>query len=159
MSGFPKFDFEKFATKTSPPAIPATLLLHEAQNGNIPRRVAGVARVATHFEEIVDRISEWLAVTDKPPPQASTQWKALADVTERFALGCWAYACVSAGWTDEQLFAIDGGLIPAMHRKNHYLMMADESAATVLTGKGKLHKFCRPMIYDPPWWDDPRTVA
>ncbi|MGA7324704.1 MAG: hypothetical protein WBX25_09535 [Rhodomicrobium sp.] len=150
---FPKFDIEKFAAKKTPPAIPATLLLRGGQNENKSVRVAEVARVAAQ------RLAEWLVITDKPPPQASSLWKGLADITEQFAIGPWAFAALSSGWTDEQLFALDCGLIPEMRRKNLHIMMIDERKAMVLTGKGRVHQFCKPLTYDPPWWEDCQTAA
>jgi hypothetical protein len=111
------------------------------------------------LDQVAERIGSWLKVTDNPPRKASKIWQDLADATAAFALGCWAYAAVMAGWSDAALFAIDEGLMPEQLRRGLHLMNIDANAATVMNGKGELEHFRRPRTSSPAWWQDPRVAA
>jgi hypothetical protein len=110
-------------------------------------------------DEVAERIKAWLRIVDNPPRNCTKTWKDLADATEAFALGCWAYAALMAGWSDAAIFAIDEGLVPQQLRRGLHLMNIDVSAATVMNRKGELEHFRRPRISSPPWWQDQRVAA
>ena len=127
-------------------------LLDDEAPTNLPPRIVTC-------EQAVERIEVWLRIVDNPPRNASKLWKDVADATEVFGLGCWAYAAVMAGWSDSALFALDEGLIPEKLRRGLHLMKLDANAATLMTGKGELEYFRRPRTMQPPWWQDPRVAA
>ena len=52
------------------------------------------------IDEIAERINSWLKATDNPPRNATGIWKDLAEETEDFALGVWAYPAVMTGWSN-----------------------------------------------------------
>jgi hypothetical protein len=111
------------------------------------------------LDQVAERIGFWLKVTDNPPRNASKIWKDLADATEAFALGCWAYAAVMAGWSDGGLYALDEGLIPQQLHRGLHLIKIESDAASVMNGKGNIEYLRRPRTTSPPWWNNQRTAA
>jgi hypothetical protein len=105
-------------------------------------------------QEAAERIAPWLQEIDRLPKACSPQGARLRALTSDFALGPWASPCVQSGWSDTQLFALDGGLIPEMSRRPlHFRSIAAEMIVFV-NGKGMLEARWSQDIQDSagPWW-------
>jgi len=107
-----------------------------------------------------ERIGAWLAAMDRLPKASGAHGQRLKAITADFALGPWAACAVQNGWTDAQLFALDGGLIPEMtHRALHFRAIS-EDAISLINGRGEFEEWPRPNIGDcVPWWEDERCVS
>jgi hypothetical protein len=112
-------------------------------------------------EEAAERIAAWLHAIDRLPKACGLQGARLRAITSDFALGPWSYPCVKSGWSDAQLFTLDGGLIREMsHRPLHFRSVAAEMIVLV-NGKGTLEEWLRQDMPDSagPWWNDERCVG
>lgn len=111
-------------------------------------------------DDPAERIGAWLAVMDWLPKASSPYGRRLKAITTDFALGSWAACAVQNGWTDADLFALDGGLIPEMtHRALHFRAI-NEDAISLVNGQGRYEEWERRDMTDAaPWWEDERCVA
>jgi hypothetical protein len=100
------------------------------------------------------RIHSWLQAADAHTHSASHAAIQLATATQRFALSVWAHPALAAGWSDGELFAASGGLIPDVARDRLHILALDEATAIVMTGRGKIEvrPRPRPCVQTSPWW-------
>jgi hypothetical protein len=106
------------------------------------------------------RISSWLAATDRLPKACGPHGQRLKVITEDFALGPWAACAVQNGWTDADLFALDGGLIPEMAYRALHLRAISKDTISLINGRGAFEEWPRPNAENTiPWWEDQRCVA
>lgn len=113
------------------------------------------------IERAAERIAAWLHAIDRLPKACVPRGARLRALTSDFALGPWAYPSVQSGWSDVQLFALDGGLIPEMSRRPlHFRSIAAEMIVLV-NGKGTLEEWQRQDMPDSagPWWNDEKCVG
>jgi len=97
---------------------------------------------------------------DRLPKASGAHGQRLKAITTDFALGPWAACAVQNGWTDAQLFALDGGLIPEMTRRALHFRAINEDAISLINGRGAFEEWPRSNIGDAaPWWEDERCVA
>ena len=159
---FPRFKMPETGTPPATLATPATFQGAEAEK---PKRVAGIARVAgaprqntffaTHADP-VERISSWLAEMDRLPKACGPHGQRLRAITADFALGSWAHEAVRLGWSDADLFALDGGLIPEMSRRALHFRTIGTDAISLIDGKGHPEAWPRPDLGNAvPWWTHP----
>jgi hypothetical protein len=120
---------------------------------------AGVAGASAESacEIEVRRIEAWLRALDRlPEARTDLGWK-LEQLTEEFWLGPWAHAALAAGWSDAELFALDGGLIPEMTRRTLHILQIDGGSAKLMTGRGVIEIWPRHALSSAsPWWADDR---
>ena len=109
----------------------------------------------------VARIHSWLQAAEAYTHSASYAATQLAIATQHFALSVWAHPALAAGWSDGELFAASGGLIPDVARDRLLILALDEATATVMTGRGRIEVRPRPRlcVQTSPWWlsQDGRT--
>jgi hypothetical protein len=111
-------------------------------------------------DDPAERISASLAAVDHLPKACGPHGQRLKAITTDFALGCWAYKAVQLGWTDADLFAIDGGLIPEMSQRALHFRSIGEDAISLINGRGAFEEWPRRDMTDAvPWWEDERCVA
>ena len=107
-----------------------------------------------------ERISAWLAAMDRLPKACGPYGLRLKVITTDFALGPWAACAMQNGWTDAQLFALDGGLISELANRALHFRAISEDAISLINGRGSFEEWPRPNIGDAvPWWEDERCVA
>jgi hypothetical protein len=109
----------------------------------------------------VARIHSWLQAAQPYTHSASHAATLLATATQHFALSVWAHPALAAGWSDGELFAAKGGLIPNIARDRLHILALDGVTTTVMTGRGSIEVRPRPKrcAQTPPWWlsQDGRT--
>jgi hypothetical protein len=98
---------------------------------------------------------------DRLPKACVPQGQRLRAVTMDFALSVWAAPAVRCGWTDAELFALHGGLIPEMARRPLHFLNIAEDAIALMDGRGHVSNWPRKELPDDaaPWWQDPACVA
>ena len=111
-------------------------------------------------DEVAERITSWLEAMDRLPKACGPYGLRLKTITTDFALGCWAYPAVQHGWTDADLFALDGGLISEMSRRALHFRAINEDAISLINGRGAFEEWPRRDMTDAvPWWEDERCVT
>ena len=110
--------------------------------------------------DAAESISGWLVAMDRLPKACGPHGQRLKTLTTDFAMGPWSAAAVQHGWTDVQLFALDGGLIPEMSRRAlHFRAMAWDFIS-LINGRGQYEEWPRQEMVDAvPWWEDEQCVA
>jgi hypothetical protein len=107
-----------------------------------------------------ERIGAWLAAMDRLPKACGPLGQRLRAITADFALGPWAACAVQNGWTDADLFAIDGGLIPETSRRALHFRSIGEDAISLINERGGYEEWERRDMTDAvPWWGDDRCVS
>jgi hypothetical protein len=110
------------------------------------------------LDAIAGRIEAWLRAMDRLPRACGIESQRLKAITLDFAFGCWAYDAVRLGWTDGQLFALDGGLIPEMARRPLHFRSIGENTIHVINGRGAYEEWPRRDMTDAAvWWLDDRV--
>lgn len=92
----------------------------------------------------VARIHSWLQAAEAHTHSASYAATQLAIATQHFALSVWVHPALAAGWSDGELFAAKGGLIPDIARDRLHILALDGGTATVMTGRGRIEVKPRP---------------
>ena len=111
-------------------------------------------------DNAAERIEAWLSGLDKLPKACGPQGQRLRAISKEFARDPWAYEAVRLGWSDADLFAIDGGLIPEMSRRPLHFRAIGEDAISLINGRGQYEEWERRDMTDAmPWWEDDRCVA
>ena len=115
---------------------------------------SGDQQALAPFEAEVKRIEAWLAAANRIPPSSPRELRRLARLTERFALSVWAHPAVVGGWSDGELFALEGGLITEFTRRTLHFISISEDGAVLMTGRAKTEPWLRkPELVDAsPWW-------
>jgi hypothetical protein len=112
------------------------------------------------LDGITGRIEGWLNAVDRVPKACGPQGQRLKALTTDFLLGCWAYEAVRLGWSDADLFAIDGGLISEMSRRPLHFRSIGEDAICLINGRGAYEEWERRDMTDAvPWWRDDRCIG
>jgi hypothetical protein len=112
------------------------------------------------LDGIAGCIEDWLSAVDKVPKACGPQGQRLKALTTDFLRGCWAYEAVRLGWSDADLFAIDGGLIPEMSRRPLHFRSIGEDAICLINGRGEYEDWERRDMADVvPWWRDDRCIG
>ncbi len=112
------------------------------------------------LDGIASRIKSWLRAMDRLPKACGIDAQTLKAITMDFALGCWAYEALRLGWSDADLFAIDGGLIPEMSRRALHFRSIGEDAIHLINGRGVYEEWPRRDMTDAVlWWRDDRCVG
>jgi len=133
------------------------LLALLSQGGTAPP--AATAWQLDH-DGIAERIEAWLHAVDRLPKACGPDGQRLKALTTDFLLGCWACPAVQHGWSDADLFALDGGLIPEMARRALHFRAIGEDAISLINGRGQYEEWERRDMADAvPWWGDDRCVA
>lgn len=111
-------------------------------------------------DAIAARIESWLAAMDRLPKACGSQAAKLKVITQDFALGPWAAEFVRLGWSDGDLFALDGGLIPETSRRALYFRKVGADAVSLINERAAFEDWPRPDAGDAlPWWEDRRCVT
>jgi hypothetical protein len=109
----------------------------------------------SRLDIIANRIGVWLDALDNLPTPAGADERKLLSTSKTFALSVWAHPALAAGWTNAELFARPGGLVPQMALRNLHLMNIDETGATLMSGKGIVENYERSRFQggdERPWW-------
>jgi TubC N-terminal docking domain len=112
------------------------------------------------LDGVAIRIGGWLHAMDQLPKACGIDAQKLKAITIDFAIGCWAQEAVRLEWSDADLFAIDGGLIPEMSRRALHFRAVGEDAIGLINGRGAYEVWQRrDMANALPWWRDGRCVG
>jgi len=112
------------------------------------------------LDGIAERISSWLRAMDRLPKACGIEAHTLKTITSDFALGPWAYEAVRLGWSDADLFTLDGGLIAEMARRALHFRSVGEDTIALINGRGAYEEWGRRDTAGAvPWWEDARCVA
>jgi hypothetical protein len=106
-------------------------------------RARGDIESPSRLDIIANRIEVWLDALDNLPTPADADERKLLSASKKFGLSVWAHPALAGGWTDAELFARPGGLVPQMALHNLHLMNIDETGATLMTGRGIVETFER----------------
>jgi hypothetical protein len=117
------------------------------------------AYLAGHASAAHDRVGTWFFALDHLAAEQNIEGRRLLRLTRNFAASSWAPIFIEAEWSDADLFALDGGLIPILNRPNPRFAAIREDEAVFIGIGAKLEHFMRPHSNGVPWWEDARTIG